>query len=302
MKRILLFSICYLLFSTFVYSQKMVEENKTWHIYQGYFVANGVQAYTNIFKFQDSIELNNQVYLKLWSTTDSTLQNFVETQSAFREDSLGRVYLKFLNFSTPTEHLFYDFSLMKGDTFTTTLFDAYVVHDVDTVITLDGLPRKRMLMRPILDDSIEPWLTSWVKGIGGEGGTFEPGFAFILDAFDQLTCYHENESLVYNGTAIGTPTDECYKVVVGTTNLISIKNINFSPNPTNNWLEIKGLEQINESCQLEIFNLAGQQVFKKNLQNISTQQLTFDLNNGLYFYKISREDSLLKTGKLMIKR
>jgi len=128
----------------------------------------------------------------------------------------------------------------------------------------------------------------YIKGLGGP--YFQCDNAFSIGG--------ENNALVYykkGAKTWGTP------LVVNEIKNLTIENkVDLFPNPANDLLTIKTSESI-LPYTLELFNLKGQSVLK-TLISSSTYSLKLDENlKGIFFYRIMRNNELIKNGKLVLK-
>jgi hypothetical protein len=76
------------------------------------------------------------------------------------------------------------------------------------------------------------------------------------------------------------------------------KEINIFPNPSNGLFHIEQLSQ--HSLEIEISDINGRSIENKTMH---TLQGTIDLSAqkaGIYFYKVSRDDGQVKSGKLVV--
>jgi photosystem II stability/assembly factor-like uncharacterized protein len=82
------------------------------------------------------------------------------------------------------------------------------------------------------------------------------------------------------------------------TNIFDNESFSIYPNPTNNQININSKSKI---LEIEIYNSMGQNV--RNIKNCDTKTVTFEkenLSNGIYYLKITSENKIISTKKLII--
>lgn len=301
----LLYIFLALLFISPVFAQQtsFFDSHKRWNIdFHGLY-----ETYTTIYKFQDTLNINNHIYHSLWFTRDSSLQHFSPAGSIFREDSLGKIYRVYRDYHTKVlqfdkEHMLYDFSLNVADTFYHYRSGSnYIVHAIDSIALRDGTQRKRLLLKSEHDERPNPNLVTWIEGIGGMNGPFFDGITYYNDAASVLRCYFEQEKLKYHHTYFDTDVPSCYSFYKYNEHLDLAERINVYPNPVTSWLEIEGLSNLEQKTELIIVTPIGQEVFRKKMGNAAVARLPIQLEDGLYFYTIKTAKKVIKAGKILFR-
>ena len=265
-----------------------VSEANRWNILAGWFsiqTGNG-RLYTEIYRFQDTIQRNGQVYHKLWMTEDSVLQDWEYSGQAFREGPPGKVY-KYLP-QREEEELVYDFTLEPGEEI---IYGGYnsglFVSNVDFIQLPDGSLRRRMLISLGLDTISTVY---WIEGIGSERSTFEPIGSFVLDAYIELLCYYQEEALLHV-TDYADRLGGCYRVIVGTEEESNFISWEVFPNPATDVLSIVFRRPATVPLHLRLLNPLGQVVRAQRLPAFA-ERASWDvvgLAPGVYFVELLEE-------------
>ncbi len=261
-KAIILLSI---LFSQFVLQgqyKPMLEPGKVWTQHFDYSTAGG---------FSDSISMsgadsliNGTTYYKLegillpgnWPGSD-----VVGNPILAREDTInGKVWI----FVDSIEYLWYDYSVMTGDTVTvfannketSTVRDSllsYIVTQVDTFIDLEGSPRKEIHLQHITQGvnwaCINYMPIVWIEGLGSKHGINMIARQGVLS---NTLCIWKTSTQLYQGIAYG---DTCW--FGSTIGAESLENTSYNvfPNPAVDHVVIRSKSHPFKSVKL--YDLRG---------------------------------------------
>ncbi len=276
-----------------------VSEANRWNILTGWLsiqTGNG-RLFTEIYRFQDTIQRNGQVYHKLWVTEGPNLQSWEYSGWAFREGPPGKVY-KYWEFNQE-EVPAYDFTLEEGEEITFGDFgDPFVVRNVDFIRLPDGSVRKRMLASPSLNTSFTVY---WIEGIGSERSTFEPAGSFVVDAYIELLCYYQEEALLHVTDYAREP-EGCYQIIVNTKEASAPLSWKVFPNPVSEQLNITFPQPVPEEATLRLLNHLGQAVGERRLPAF-TERANWQMASlppGLYFVELRMEGGLVGTKRFLI--
>ena len=283
-------------------NHSFVSEANRWNRRTGWLsilTGNG-RLYTEIYRFQDTIHRNGQVYRRLWATEDPDLQGWEYTGLAFREEPPGKVY-RYWELQQG-EELAYDFTAEEGEEID---FgdpnDNFIVHQIDFIQLSDGSSRKRMLVS--LARRAPSWTDYWIEGIGSERSPFNPHEAFIFDFYTDLLCYYQNEELLHVTDAANDP-EGCYQVIVATQEKSITLNWAVSPNPINNQLNLSFDQPIPHALHLRLLNQLGQEVGERRLPAF-TERTSWEvagLAPGLYFVELQVEGQVVEAKKVVKQR
>ncbi len=306
-KTIILLSI---LFSQFVLKgqyKPMLEPGKVWTQHFGYHTAGG---------FSDSISMsgadsliNGTTYYKLdgvllpgnWPSSDP-----IGNPILAREDTInGKVWI----FVDSLEYLWYDYSVMAGDTVTvfannretSTLCDSlqsYIVNQVDTFIDLEGTPRKEIHLQHITQGvhwaCINYMPIVWIEGLGSERGINMVALEGIL-AYS--LCVWKSGTQLYQGAGWG---DTCW--VGSTIGVESFEKASYDifPNPAVDDVFIRSKSHPIQSVKL--YDLRGN-VLLHQQNNDKDEEVTLSISgfaSGMYVMRIESTSGGISTTKLQI--
>lgn len=204
---------------------------------------------------------------------------------AFRQDNANKkIYL----FENGTDTLAYDFNLNVGDTLNWTClsigYNNYI-QSIDSVL-IGSQYHKRF------------WLNNnyaaLIEGVGSTLGAF----ARIAPAFESgedLWCIRINNQTAWSSSQV----NKCSLTSIAE-NSIAENQILISNNPFSTETTLSSISNLKYST-LTVYNSSGQQA--KQMQNISGQTITLyrdNLPSGLYFIRLTRDNKVIMTGKLVI--
>ena len=282
------FVFAILLLGSSIYGQRLVEPNRLW----SYFTFLGLMGDdtphgTNmVYAFGEAEVVDDETYHRLhtggyfdYSSIDPEGTDFL-----FREDTLGRVFMK--EGELP-EVMIYDFSLSVGETFTDP-FDGcqYLVAAKDSVTLFNGELRERI----VFDDSPE---NTWIRGIGSTQNNLLPRCG---ESETSLTCFQEGEDLAYHISPNSSDIFECLVFLVNVEAALE-SIISVYPNPFQHSLNISTEQAVLTGQQLLLYNAAGQCVIKETLDaphqfTLSTAQLP----TGIYYLHLGElRQKVIKT-------
>lgn len=253
-------------------AQKLVEEGKQWNIViQPTFTPN-YSSYALMFEGDTAID--NRIYKKIFLSTDSLNTDWTPFSQYIREDTSGKVYLKYRD---QEEKLLYDFSLAVGDTFQIDYGFAcnLLVLDIDSVPLNNGETRKRLKVVNADYSFLEP--DFWIEGIGSMAGLLShAGWHCATDYSEKLLCYYENGELVFPANP-----SSCFVTAVGEQSVG--ENIDVYPNPFTDEVHI-AIEERNTLIEcIQVYNMTG---LKVRQDAFHTAKIRLDLSglpNGIFF-------------------
>lgn len=192
-----------------------------------------------------------------------------------REDTLsGKVYK--VDFSDSSEIVFYDFSLVMGDSaLSKVVADSELVFVTDiSTVNIGGELRKQITFSPPGDSPL--CNDRWIEGVGSIFGPLGPE-VYIYDCWHYeayLTCYRDTNTTLYG---------DCTPIGIGEigSQPLDAPNIKIWPNPVSDVLHINASEKI---FHVDIRDATGRKM-KCNADawgNVNTSGLA----EGLYFAQI----------------
>lgn len=238
------------------------------------------------------VEFNGKTYSQLQVTSSEFPTT---TQGGMYREENRKFY--FIPENETEEKLLYDFNLILGDTFVATygfgVSDSLIleVGYLDSVITLDGISRKRITLT---NNSMGKYGV-WLEGIGNlEWTTFIfPAYVASLSGWDNLNCHSQESTTIYPDW--GNPNCD---IVINTNELQ--KNLNFElfPNPVEDIIHFDFNNF--DARYLEILNLAGKVIFEKNINPSQNElQISNIFEAGIYYVKVHNQDGKFLTKKMV---
>lgn len=258
---------------------------------------------TKIWGFVGDTLIENQDWLKMYSTSDSTFQNDLDFKGFIRTDQ-SKVFYKETG-TSPTREL-YDFDLEVGDTFEfkfdfvfedigdTTFLVQLSVTQIDTIY-INSFPHKKVKFSDNLPDGFPLTMGTvlreeWIEGIGSLRSPIFPAKPFTIDnewgEKVDLTCTFVNETQYFHNDGYS----ECYIHDVLGLKEIHQKYFEIYPNPVENQLNIKTTQ--NGVYNIEIINSLGETIIKTELNEAKSSINVESLTNGIYFIKIENNNNL----------
>ena len=274
---ILTFGICLLLLSRPMFSQKtsyipMVNSGAEWFETFSWMPTPWWYNYASQYYLEGDTTFNNKEYLKLYKVwVDVECQEIFESGpdfiAALREDALTQKVWIVEGGGANNEILYFDFALQVGDTvptdsyFSNELFSPITVFSIDTIITYDGLSRRK-------------WTFQWgggftegsvvVEGIGSINGLLAGYIIPIEWYWEQLFCFSINSSHIYpdpNPYQCILPSDTC--VTIGIESIPNTSSITLYPNPVvaGNPVRISGIPiHPDDPFTVDVYDLTGRKV------------------------------------------
>lgn len=263
----------------------LIKENKVWSEVN---CLNFGGCETHFYKFQGDTTVGTNLYKKLYISADSSHSSW-SLFGAMREELNQKVYFTDLI----DEYLFYDFTLTPGEIYYANIRGCQfemTLDSIDSIELLNGETRKRY--------NFSNWNTEqWIEGIGSLKGLLNIGFNMCMsDVYIDLNCFTENDTLKFQNSNFSS----CYYTTVGLAKDIPIENFAISPNPLTTYGILKSTSFLTD-CELKIYNTAGKLV--RDIPNLSGQEFVIerkDLNSGLYFIQLTKDNNIIGICKMII--
>ena len=193
----------------------------------------------------------------------------------------------------------YDFGAEINDTLLITSY-AYnwpteleiVISEVDTVLVGDEYRRRLLYECEYFTDNF------WIEGIGSNNGLIEPGFyCYIVCPVVELLCVKEEGNVIYHNEYY----EECYIVGIKET-AISEQKFLVYPNPVKSDIHIIPQTNVDPDLVFILYNLKSEVIIQRKITNFNPSVINItNLKDGLYFYRIIDNNSLVQNGKIIIK-
>jgi hypothetical protein len=274
------------------YSQKyepFIGENKQWRYHKAYTLTSGGKVdFVDLGLFRGDTILNDTTFSKFYMLMEQPFMQNETLPYSFREDTIEKqVWVHDFKFNKTA--LLYDFKLTIGDT-----FNIYIVNDIfmrQTVTDVDTFyTENKKLKRIVFDDS-----TTWIECIG----SITQG---IIPSEGELLCYRENGEELY----INPRYNNCDTVFengpsdnIKNNNYKNLLNSYVYPNPIVSISNIKIESNLNEECEIEIYNNLGVLIMKGKFIN-DYPVGSLNLRKGTYIYRIVNKKGIIGLNKIIV--
>lgn len=289
MKTLIIFSI--LLLPSILWGQVINHFDNIdskWNVAKTYPAANQqnpnfVATTTTVYGFHGDTLINNEQWLKLYSTRDSTFQNDLLYRGLLRAENSKVLYLDTLN----QLDTLYDFSLNVGDS---VLFDLYGMYpewlhviNIDSVQINGAYNRRLKFEEPSI--SAFDWLEEeWIEGIGSKHGPIFPAFPvkFSEEIPDSmlLTCTYSDNQQIWQHPSY----QSCYVNIVLGVDQLKFYDFKIYPNPFVDKIHIENIGL--QEYELIVLNSLGQTISQTQINSENSIIDVADLKVGIYFLRI----------------
>lgn len=247
---------------------------------------------TNHIKFQGDTTLNNLNYKQIWYCDDEEMQDWT-SYGFIRENENGAVFLKPPGWP---EGKIYDFGVSIGDTIhihnvylnSDTL--NFIVTTIDSVLLNDDY-RKRISLFEFVNNKEEVW----VEGLGSYSGILKSGNLALPGAacgnFEAL-CYQENNVLIYQNPEYTS----CHIEQIVGVQEVNMPAFSIYPNPAKKLvtIDLQGVSNWEDRFEIELINLYGEKIFKKNISINKNVLHLPEVNKGIYFLLLYKNSLTIK--------
>lgn len=241
---------------------------------------------------------NNKIDMGFQKVTKDTIiggQNF----SVFAENGLypekSTAYIfedvpakKVYVMENKNTRLLYDFTLKKGDNFEFK-DDKFEVIEVGNVATREGNVTQITLKR--LNKPAD--FLVWIEGVGATISPLYYKHYGNQESDVKVKCFFRKSELIYSLTDENCPAP----MPLNTTSLASSFKVDVFPNPTINDLIIQVKNSENQALEMELFNISGVSLERKQLFSFQEDiQISWDvqnLENGMYFLQIRTPNGMI---------
>lgn len=284
MKKIFIISLITLV-SNWTFSQSfesIVDTNKMWVVLRNSSIDppyyNGGDSFA--YKFQDSSLIEEEYWMKLWESSDSTYSEWRIKGYMKEKDSI----VLFIDLTSKIDTL-YDFTKKKGEMIVTEDCEL----PIDSITTTNFIGKDRLTMH-ISDHQY--YDVKYYEGIGSNAGLLTPLYNCMVGACRYLICYYENGELKYHNENFNS----CNYNVTSVLNQFE-RTVNIYPNPIKERLHI---DNVKINTRIEIYNSIGQIVYSKVLES-KDNEIKVPEMNGYCVVKLISEDGKFVYSKSMIK-
>jgi hypothetical protein len=289
-------------YSSFSQSVQFPTEDAVWSVYSESIGLTERDTTIHYISFGDTL-IENEVYQKLYASNDTlpSIANRLEYVGSYKE--LNRRFL-FIASDSITQDTVYDFNLEVG-----TVIDSYenclpktpdclyfAIQSVDTIMTLDGVKRKRYNIHKYVridEDRLEGfYIFSWIEGIGSTIGLIPNYNLIYFQSFpispvtiETLLCFKEKEALTYTDSLLYD--GNCFIDKFVSVQNQYLKDVEIYPNPFYSNVEVLLDKDRVYRLSLDVFNSLGQRVHQQEVENSNASISLSYLPSGTYYLKIT---------------
>ncbi len=270
------FIITLILLSSNIWSQ-LVQEDNQWNIAVYPTFSPSIKSYS--IKIGEDTIANDLTYHKVYMSRDSLGSQWHFTSQLLRQES-SQVYLKEKD---NAEDLFYDFSLMVGDSFYVNAHCILSVIAVDSITLINGDIRKRLLLERKNNTN---WGTQyWIAGIGSEYGVMSHWNYCATDYADGLLCHYSKGQLLYPETPAS-----CF---ITNVNDITDSALTLYPNPCINHITIE--TESAEVSRYQIYSYNGTLITDGIISHNRIFVNTSAYESGIYILVVQSKNQNMAT-------
>lgn len=280
-KNLLLITFLFFSFFNYTSAQRLLAPGNNWNLLDIFWTSSR----TNNYSIGSDTIINGTTYQQLLRDGELVEFHNPTTPRFIRETEDGKVYIDNHIYLDTDEILIYDFGLTLMDTFllvpslNTNLENRFVVTAVDTIVLLDGSPRRQLTLE-LIDSQFNGTLI-WIEGVGEkEFGPFYAHAFYVFDVVSDLLCAYQDEVVqVYQNSDY----DSCFVTFTSVEELEINSPIKIYPNPVKDLLTLDLSETNQTFTEINIFNALGEMVYQQKVASSITEINTNQLNSGIYF-------------------
>lgn len=245
-----------------------------------------IETTTTVYGFIGDTIIDNDLWLKLYQTSDSSFLNDLLFMGLVKEES-GIVYF---NDTLNNIDTLYNFNLKVGDS---VLYNFYGMEsEYLEIINIDSFEINNSFHKRyyIEESSLEPFYLEefWIEGIGSIHG---PLFAKYPVVFSNelnadslfVTCYKSDNNIIWNNPNY----DSCFVHIVMSINEEQNNQLILFPNPVNDILKIDIQENNYKTARISVYNILGSLKSEKTFDNLEPLEIDVTkLLSGIYIMRI----------------
>jgi hypothetical protein len=250
----------------------LVDPDNQWNV--GFWYITSPDSDSKRYKFSTHrISIGGFDYYQLLFSNDEIGNNWSNTTEFYREEN-GKIW----KYNNHQGELLYDFTLEKGDTFSSDLLNGFklIVEKTDSFELLNGEKRKALLLycsnEPDTVNHSYYGLRTWVGGIGDLNGLLSVCNSCLYDNNTDLLCYYYDNEMLYSSDS------HSYCWTAATLESFVNKTVIF-PNPANSTININPVYNIKN---ITIYDNYGRKIKIFSTRNIDISRL----KQGQYYIKI----------------
>lgn len=241
----------------------LVESNKIWTTAHTYGHPNVINS--DAIKFDGDTTINGTVYKIAYRSTDNAQTTW--NRYGFIREEDKKIYWLSWSGGAPN-NLIYDFDADTGDTvylFADPMGFYFVVDSIGETTMLTGESRRTTYLSGHDPGGFTMGNDTWVEGMGSMYGVLQSGTGVLIGDNPQLICFTQNDTLKYHN-----PNFELCYVIVGLEKQTSETNRLDISKDNNDRLMIQVDDPVLLPLQLEIFDLTGRLLLKKEIGQVTS--------------------------------
>lgn len=288
------FTLILTLLALFVYAQTPItfaDPDATWSVAKTFPNGNPqdprfIETTTKVYGYQGDTLINNELWLKMFVTQDSSFINDLIFVGLINENN-GVV--SFQDTSNQID-IIYDFNLQVGDSVPYNFY-GYATEYLE-IIHIDSIEINNSIHKRffIEESGLEPFHLEeyWIEGIGSIHG---PMFSKYPVVFSQelpadslfTTCYKVANNIVWNNPSY----DSCYVHIVMSNTEIYEKDLKMFPNPVKDELRIEIPDKGEQKISLLVYDIHGKVKINRTFEQAGMISInTRSLENGFYMLQV----------------
>ncbi len=314
--------ICTINYGQYVYhpfiQESTISVNNSKYYIHGDTIFNGI-CYMKIYYQQEAhpfqLDYNQSLY---WGACrNDTLGKkvfFHVPQNVTVYDAMGH---NLFVIEQDTDLLFYDFSLMVGDT-----IDCYFFEDQPNTVVKTSFTRvhEALIMsyhNGILvqdEDSIESFgngkqirkiivkdanlqypkeYVLWYEGAGSSSGfvSESPNYLSVSETPNRLLCYTDSDGDVFFTAFDNSDLDsaDCFSLgyETGVDERVGNPVLTLFPNPTTGTIHLSSFSSTDKKCKIDLYNVLGELLFHGEYDNVPERMDFQDIDNGIYVFRLT---------------
>lgn len=256
----------------------MLQGNQIWNeVFFGW-----VTQYGN-YTLGSPVVVLDVTYFPIYLTYESSPGDPIYVGQLWENVSTEQVYFRENN----SDHLLYDFNVQADDVINVWSFGTPTEITITNVQLVDINGEQRKMISYLQNE----WFGGYyIEGIGSNNGLLDYAWANIADAGGELTCYYENEELIwsnpdFNGTC----------AIIQNVNELEKIEFDIFPNPAKTEINILFSKNILVSF-VEITDISGRLISRENIVNTDFFQVDISsLPQGKYFLSLGFDSKIIGT-------
>lgn len=286
----------------FVFGQttiNFVDPDATWNVARTFPNGNPENPYfiettTKIYGYQGDTLINNELWLKMYVTSDSSFSTDLIFLGLVKEQN----GLVIFHDTTNSIDTIYNFNIQVGDSVSYNFYGVGIEYlkivNIDSIVINNSF-HKRFFIE---ESSFEPFHLEeyWIEGIGSVHGPLFPKYPVLFSQelpADSLftTCYKIENNIIWNNPNY----DSCYVNIVMSNNELLDNSLRIFPNPVKNVLRIEIPTNEIGDYKITIVDLFGEIIMSRIYELRKTIEInTTSLKNTFYILQVEVNNKIYR--------